>query len=185
MDPGVIIADNDEPEEEEEDPKVVMVNESDNEGGNVSGMETNHKELAQSNQNMMQGNRGRNYQRQEATYVDFMDTRPLVFTKADKPLEGDDWLRTMEQKFDLIPCTESQKPVFAAQQLRGAACAWWVNLVAMQPASIQLTWAEFHTAFHAHYIPEGVMAMKLDEFLSLKQGDQTVMQYVGKFNHLS
>jgi hypothetical protein len=27
--------------------------------------------------------------------------------------------------------------------------------------------------------------MKLDEFLSLKQGDQTVLQYVGKFNHLS
>ena len=31
-------------------------------------------ELAQSNQNMMQGNRGRNHQRQEATYVDFTDT---------------------------------------------------------------------------------------------------------------
>ena len=29
------------------------------------------------------------------------------------------------------------------------------------------------------------MAMKLDEFLALKQGDQTVMQYVGRFNHLS
>ena len=27
--------------------------------------------------------------------------------------------------------------------------------------------------------------MKLDEFLALKQGDQTVMQYVGRFNHLS
>ena len=53
----------------------------------------------------------------------------------------------------------------------------------MQPAGIQLTWAEFRTAFRAHYIPEGVMAMKLDEFLALKQGDQTVMQYVGKFNH--
>ena len=32
------------------------------------------RELAQSNQNMMQGNRGRNHQRQEATYVDFTDT---------------------------------------------------------------------------------------------------------------
>ena len=32
------------------------------------------RELAQSNQNMMQGNHGRNYQRQEATYVDFTDT---------------------------------------------------------------------------------------------------------------
>ena len=42
MDPGVIIADDDEPkEEEEEDPEeVVMVNESDNEGRNVSGMDT-------------------------------------------------------------------------------------------------------------------------------------------------
>ena len=57
--------------------------------------------------------------------------------------------------------------------------------MAMQPAGIQLTWAKFRTAFRAHYIPEGVMAMKLDEFLALKQGDQIVMQYVGKFNHLS
>jgi len=42
MDPGVIIADNDElEEEEEEDPKgLVMVDESDNEDGNVSGMDT-------------------------------------------------------------------------------------------------------------------------------------------------
>ena len=61
--------------------------------------------------------------------------------------EADDWLRTMEQKFDLIPCMEIQKPVFAAQQLRGAAGAWWANLVAMQPAGIPITWAEFHTAF--------------------------------------
>ena len=74
-----------------------------------------------------------------------------MFTKADEPLEADDWLRTMEQKFDLIPCTEMQKPVFAVQQLRGAAGAWWANLVAMQPASIPITWVEFRTVFRAHY----------------------------------
>ena len=72
------------------------------------------REIAQSNQNMVQGNRGRNHNRQEATYVDFTNTRPLVFTKADEPLEANDWLRTMEQKFHLIPCTEIQKHVFAA-----------------------------------------------------------------------
>ena len=117
--------------------------------------------------------------------MDFTDTKPPVFTKADEPLEADDWLRTMEQKFDLIHCTEFQKLVFAAQQLRGAAGAWYANLMAMQPAGVPLTWTEFRTAFRAHYIPEGVMAMKLDEFLALRQGDQTVMQYVGRFNHLS
>ena len=142
-------------------------------------------EMAQSNQNQMHRNRGRNPNGHEATYVDFTDTKPPVFTKADEPLEADDWLRTMEQKFDLIHCTEFQKPVFAAQQLRGAAGAWYANLMAMQPAGVPLTWIEFRTAFRAHYIPEGVMAMKLEEFLALRQGDQTVMQYVGRFNHLS
>ena len=44
MDPGVIIADNDELEEEEEDPEeLVMVDESDNEGGDVSRMDTDHE----------------------------------------------------------------------------------------------------------------------------------------------
>ena len=33
-------------------------------------------EMAQSNQNQMHGNRGRNHNRHEATYVDFMDTKP-------------------------------------------------------------------------------------------------------------
>ena len=55
----------------------------------------------------------------------------------------------------------------------------------MQPAGILITWSKFRTTFRAHYILEGVMAMKLDAFLALKQGDQMVMQYVGRFNHLS
>ena len=42
MNPGVILADDSESEEEEEeDPEeLVMVDESDNEGGNISGMDT-------------------------------------------------------------------------------------------------------------------------------------------------
>ena len=49
-------------------------------------------EIAQSNLNQIHGNRGRHHNRLEATYVDFIDTRPPVFTKADEPLEADDWL---------------------------------------------------------------------------------------------
>ena len=43
MDPGVILADDSEPEEEEDPKELVMVDESDNEGGNVSGMDTDHE----------------------------------------------------------------------------------------------------------------------------------------------
>ena len=43
MDPGVILADDDESEEEEDPEELVMINESDNEGGNISGMDTEPK----------------------------------------------------------------------------------------------------------------------------------------------
>ena len=42
MDPGVILADDSKSEEEEEEDleELVMIDESDNEGGNISGMDT-------------------------------------------------------------------------------------------------------------------------------------------------
>ena len=44
MDPGVILADESESEEEEEDPEeLVMIDESDNEGGNISRMDTENE----------------------------------------------------------------------------------------------------------------------------------------------
>jgi hypothetical protein len=90
----------------------------------------------------------------------------------------------IEQKFGLIRCTETQKSLFAAQQLRGPASTWWGNYVAIQLAGHQVTWDEFKLAFREHYIPDGVLHMK-EEFMRLKQGGDTVMQYLNKFNHLS
>jgi threonine aldolase len=47
------------------------------------------REMSQNNQNIPQGNRGHN-NRDETTHVDFTNTRPPVFTRADEPLEADD-----------------------------------------------------------------------------------------------
>jgi hypothetical protein len=46
-------------------------------------------------------------------------------------------------------------------------------------------WEEFKLAFREHYVLEGVLQMKLEEFIRLKQGGDSVMQYLKKFNHLS
>ena len=40
-------------------------------------------------------------------------------------------------------------------------------------------------AFREFYIPASVLNKKLTEFLELRQGSMTVMDYVNKFNHLS
>jgi hypothetical protein len=121
----------------------------------------------------------------ETTYLEFSETRPPLFIKAEEPLEADEWVRVMEHKFGFIRCTETQKPLFATQQLRGPANTWWANFVAIQPAGHQITWEEFKLAFRDHYVPEEVLHMKQEEFIRLKQGGDTVMQYLNKFNHLS
>jgi hypothetical protein len=66
----------------------------------------------------------------------------------------------MESKFWLLRCTEVQKTLFTAQQLRGDASAWWANYTATHPVDYHVSWAEFRDAFHAHYIPTGVMRTK-------------------------
>ena len=48
-----------------------------------------------------------------------------------------------------------------------------------------MTWHEFTTAFYEYYIPTGLLNKKLTEFLDLKQGSMTVMDYVNNFNHLA
>jgi hypothetical protein len=88
-------------------------------------------------------------------YLEFSETRPSLFVKAKEPFEADEWIRVMEKKFGLIRCTETQKPLFAAQQLRGPTSTWWANFSAIQPAGHLVTWAEFKQAVREHYVPEG------------------------------
>jgi hypothetical protein len=49
----------------------------------------------------------------------------------------------------------------------------------------QVSWAEFRDAFHAHYIPAGVMRRKHQEFVDLKQGGRFMHDYSKQFNHLA
>jgi hypothetical protein len=95
----------------------------------------------------------------------------LLFTEAGEPLE------VMESKFRLLCCTEVQKTLFAAQQLRGDACAWWANNTATHPVDYQVSWAEIHDAFRTHYILAGVMRKKRQEFMDLKQGGRSMHNY--------
>jgi hypothetical protein len=130
-------------------------------------------------------NRPGHDQHQQSTYKDFLDTKPPVFTQAAEPLQADEWLNTIEQKFRLHHYTDNQKAEFAAQQLQGEAGVWWTNHLATLPEGARPTWDEFKEAFRGHHIPKGLMDMKMKEFLKLTQGTKTVTEYTHAFNHLS
>ena len=48
------------------------------------------------------------------TYHDFLKTKPPIFLRAEELLEAVDWIRTIEQKFSLLRCSDVQKTLFAA-----------------------------------------------------------------------
>ena len=65
------------------------------------------------------GHRGHHEVEPGVDYSKFLETRPPIFTKAEHPIEANEWLQTLEQKFRVIPqCTDSQKAEFAGMQLQ-------------------------------------------------------------------
>ena len=53
------------------------------------------------------------------------------------------------------------------------------------PASANVSWDQFKTAFRGHHIPLGLMRMKATEFMKLTQGTKTLTKYMHAFNNLS
>jgi hypothetical protein len=112
------------------------------------------------------------------SYSKFLATHPPLFSGGRDPLEADDWLRTIESKFSLLNCTEYQKTLYAAQQLRGPAGVWWASYTTALPADHHVPWGEFRTAFHGHHLSAGTRRRKLVEFLDLRQGNRSVYEYI-------
>jgi hypothetical protein len=54
---------------------------------------------------------------QYSSFRDFLDTKPPLFKEAEEPLQAEEWLNTVEQKFRLLRLTESLKAEYAAYQL--------------------------------------------------------------------
>ena len=59
----------------------------------------------------------------QSSYQDFLKTHPPTFTPSDDPLEAEHWLRTLEQKFQLLGVANEQKMHFVSQQLLGSVGA--------------------------------------------------------------
>jgi hypothetical protein len=59
-----------------------------------------HKMAGQ--QLQQQGRRAYPQGPRETSYLDFSETHPPLFVKAEDPLEADEWIRVIEQKFGLL-----------------------------------------------------------------------------------
>jgi hypothetical protein len=78
-----------------------------------------------------------------------------------------------------------EKVLYGPQQLRGAAQSWWESYLATHANPEAFTWEEFRDNFRRYHVPEGLMIVRKEEFLALKQGPLSVREYRDKFLQLS
>jgi hypothetical protein len=62
---------------------------------------------------------GGNGVNQYCNFTDFMDTRPPIFKEAAKPLDVEEWINTMKDKFCVLRLTKVMKTEYAIHQLQG------------------------------------------------------------------
>jgi hypothetical protein len=114
-----------------------------------------------------------------------MKAEPPMFSSTTYPLEAEDWIKTIEEKLDMIQCNDGEKALYASWQLIGVASEWWNSYINGHEQPESIVWKEFKDNFILHHTPVSAMNLKRKEFLNLKQGQMTVTEYGDKFVQLS
>jgi hypothetical protein len=102
-----------------------------------------------------------------------------------KPMDANDWLKTIEKKLQVVQCNNREKVLFALHQLEGPAADWWDAYIEAHKEPKSINWQEFKINFRSHHVPLRVMKLNKKEFKDLKQGSMTVSEYVTHFTQLS
>jgi hypothetical protein len=99
---------------------------------------------------------------------EFQQTKPPTFSHFVKPMDADDWLKTIEKKLQVVQCTNRERVLFIAHQLIRPAADWWHAYVEAHEEPESINWQEFRSRFRTHHVPLRVMKLKKKEFEDLK-----------------
>ena len=91
---------------------------------------------------------------------------------------ADHWFMQVEKVLEGMEITSDTIRIrLVAFQLEGEAQVWW-NYAKTSRDLEAMTWAEFQELFMGKYFSDTARHTKAQEFLELKQGMMTVMDYV-------
>jgi hypothetical protein len=117
--------------------------------------------------------------------AEFMRGHPPVFAHSTDPMDAEDCLRTVERELHTAQCDDREKVLYGPHLLRGAAQSWWESYLATHANPDTITLEEFRDNFCHYHVPAGLMIVKKEEFLALKQGPMSVSEYRDRFMQLS
>ena len=115
----------------------------------------------------------------------FRSHHPPTFIGGRDPMVADHWFLQIENVLEAMDITtDAAKIRLAAFQLEGESQVWW-DWVKTSEDLESITWAEFHGLIMSKYFPATARHAKAQEFLELRQGPMTVMEYMARFTELA
>ena len=98
---------------------------------------------------------------------------------------ADHWFRQVERVLEDIGITfDSTRIRLATFKLEGESQIWW-DWAKVSRDLETMTWGEFGEHFMSKFLPASARHVKAREFLELRQGGRTVLEYVVKFTELA
>ena len=98
---------------------------------------------------------------------------------------ADHWFRQIEKISEAIEITSDASRIkLVAFQLESESQEWW-DWVKASRNLVAMAWEEFRELFMGKYFLASARYAKAREFLELKQGTMTVLEYVAKFTELA
>ncbi|XP_057540655.1 uncharacterized protein LOC130818500 [Amaranthus tricolor] len=108
--------------------------------------------------------------------------RPPQYNGEADPVRFENWLAEMEKLLEVINCPARLKVKLAYFYLSGPAELWWRSVKATMTDTF---WDDFLITLRQQFYPPSLQRKKENEFLHLRQGLMTVIEYSCKFNELS
>ncbi|XP_073061846.1 uncharacterized protein [Primulina eburnea] len=116
----------------------------------------------------------------ESNYERFMKMRPKEFSGMTYPMIAEGWIKSLEVIFEFMGLGDEVRVRCATYLLGGNACLWWEGAsVALNVAT--LSWMHFTEVSCSKYFTDEMRARLTKEFMNLRQGDMTVMEFIRKF----
>ncbi|XP_073021645.1 uncharacterized protein [Primulina eburnea] len=116
----------------------------------------------------------------EAVYERFMKMRPKEFSGTSDPMVAEGWIKSLEVIFEFMELGDADRVRCATYLFTGDARLWWEGAsVALTLAT--LSWTRFTEVFYSKYFTDEVRSRLTREFMTLRQGELTVTEFVRKF----
>jgi len=122
---------------------------------------------------------------QENKFFDRVAKRnPKTYDGKEDPVLLEEWVRHMEKIFNVMEVPDNRHVNIGAFYLIGQADIWW-GMVKPTFQNSEATWSKFSEALRAKFYPMHLQKQKQKEFLTLRQGNLSVMEYANRFAKLS